>query len=206
MDIQAQITEAEAKVAELKQIEAQEKAAARRARIAAVTTTAGQPLNFVDGSDLAPATYKGRAHVKVGDITIQVAVSRGWNKDDRKKARVYVSGADDVDFTEAYAATNADAEKKGSYPIRGDYPETDKMFDRLNRQVIKNERALVEAAIAASPELAALVGSTKLHFSRHAGCSCPCSPGFIAASHIEAIVGDRLGNVTDIWISKEVAK
>lgn len=142
----------------------------------------------------------------VPGFRIHVTASNGYSAEDRKKARVYVSGADDVDFAEAYEATRRDTEAKGSSAIRGDNPATDKMFDRLNRQVVKNERAVLDAALSASADLRELVGDAALHFSRKAGCSCGCSAGFVASHHIAVQHDGRTLNVTDVFVTREVTR
>lgn len=69
------------------------------------------------------------------------------------------------------------------YGIRGEDPAMDKAWDRHNRQVIKNQRAVIEEVVAHEefdklPEVVKEVLVNKLTFSRYAGCRCGCSPGF----------------------------
>lgn len=59
------------------------------------------------------------------------------------------------------------------YTTRKEYPEVDKAWDRHNRAYVKAQTAALNA-------VAHLTGVTKARFDKHAGCSCPCSPGFIA--------------------------
>ena len=122
---------------------------------------------------------------------------RGPHYDDRRiglKTRVYVSGAENVNFEPAYELERA----TGGMKPRGDVPEVDKMYDRLNRQVIKNKRSVIENAIAEFPVLADLLDAIKFNFSRYAGCSCPCSPGFIAS---RPLIADNK-YVVSIYITK----
>jgi len=86
-----------------------------------------------------------------------------------------VAGEEPVDFTAAYEADRADG---GPQP-RGQRPEVDKLFDQLNRQVVKNQKKVALAAIAKIPALAELIEDCKMTFSKKAGCSCGCSPAFI---------------------------
>ena len=199
MDTTAQIAEAEAKLAELKAQARKEAAEKRATQREAATTGPGEGLNFValDGST------SRRAYLRAGDITVQVVLAKNsWERTEQKKARVSVSGEVDVDFTAAYEADRAD----GGPKPRGERPEVDKMFDRLNRQVIANKRDVVSEAVASLPELATLLDGIKLHFSRTAGCACGCSPAFVASQHIRVSVDGRTRNVTDIFVSREVAK
>ena len=107
------------------------------------------------------------------NYTIHICTA-AW--DDRsKKCRVYSDGETPVNFTEAWAADAAD----GGPKRRGERPEVDKLFDRLNHQVIKNKRESLDDAIFESELLADLVYGRKLVFSRLAGCSCGCSAGFV---------------------------
>jgi len=78
------------------------------------------------------------------------------------------------------------------YTSRGDYPEVDKAWDQFNRAFVKGQ-SMVLAAVAH------LTGVDEVRFDKRAGCTCPCSPGFIAKS------GKRSRGTT-IWVSvKEVA-
>ena len=140
----------------------------------------------------------------VGDLRIQVQATNGYSAEDRKKARVYVDGEPDVDFTEAYAMQRANTESYGSpsYP-RGTFPAEDKLFRDLNRVIVNGKRDIVAQATTESADLAELLKSVKLHFSRTAGCSCGCSPAFIASSHITVQHDGRNLNVTSIFVSKK---
>jgi len=65
------------------------------------------------------------------------------------------------------------------YTSRGDYPEVDKAWDQFNRAYTKGQ-SLVLAAIAH------LTGVDEFRFDRRAGCTCPCSPGFIGKAGLRA--------------------
>ena len=134
--------------------------------------------------------------IDLDGFTVRLRTVQDWDREAQKKTRVYVGGEEKVDFSEARALSEA----AGTYRREANV-EADKMWDRLNRQVIKNKRAVVEAALAQPSELSELLGGLKLSFSKYAGCSsCPCSPGFVAAAAVKRLVGDSHRNVTDIWI------
>ena len=61
------------------------------------------------------------------------------------------------------------------YTERGKYPEVDRAFDRMNRRIIAEKRAVLEAALR---RLVGGLEALELQFSRQAGCGCGCSPGF----------------------------
>lgn len=86
-----------------------------------------------------------------------------YQKDRDKKARIYYTGGREVMETVV-----------GQHPpfsVKGDDPENDKAWRAYNRA----ESDLARTAIAAAyPEFG------KSNFSRYAGCSCACSPGFIS--------------------------
>ncbi|AUG84844.1 hypothetical protein PBI_DISMAS_47 [Microbacterium phage Dismas] len=112
-------------------------------------------------------------------VTIVLHPAYGWKRN--TKTRVYVGGEEEVDFSEAYAMQRANAEEHGDpfYP-RGTFPEEDKLFARLNRQVVKNQKAVVEELRQTSEEADdVLARAGKLTFSRTAGCGCGCSPAFV---------------------------
>jgi hypothetical protein len=77
------------------------------------------------------------------------------------------------DATITYEPFDAD---QACYTSRGDDVEVDKAWDRHNK-----------AQVAAWQEVLRQVDHHthvgKSRFSRKAGCSCPCSPGFVAANH-----------------------
>lgn len=58
---------------------------------------------------------------------------------------------------------------------RGEYPEVDKAWDRYNRALVKGWGNVMR-------EVADLTGVDTFRYSRYAGCTCPCSSGFIAKS------------------------
>lgn len=77
--------------------------------------------------------------------------------------------------------------------IKGENKQLDLEWKRYNREEVRLQRELIEEALADQPLTRERLG--KLVFSRKAGCSCGCSPGFIA---------EGFGH-EDLFISKSVA-
>lgn len=90
---------------------------------------------------------------------------RTWNAE-FPKIRVYVAGEDEPTWPIPGSST------------RGDGSEVDKAWKRYNREERRLQREVIDEALAERPELADQLG--KLTWSRKAGCSCGCSPGWIA--------------------------
>jgi hypothetical protein len=78
---------------------------------------------------------------------------------------------------------------------RGEFPDVDKLYDRLNRRVATVYR---EIALDALRRLEC--GDFTGNFSRYAGCSCPCSPGVVLSRGYYSRIGDRMCQV-DLFIS-----
>ena len=100
--------------------------------------------------------------------------TKPWSKDGKKKARAYVWGA--VEPSKKPIEDQAvELGLDNIHTSKGDHPAMDKAWNKFNRVIVKNQRQVLAAALAAF-ELEA----SKISFSRYAGCgSCPCSPGFI---------------------------
>lgn len=134
----------------------------------------------------------------------------GYDRESQRKARVSVDGEDEVDFTEAYAL-----QKANGYQNRGVNPEEDKLFAKLNRQVVANKKAVIEAAKAESAYLAEMLDGRKLAFSRTAGCSCGCSPAFVPDRHLGGTIEypehdgtTRVAEgvkVRNLWVTRKTA-
>jgi hypothetical protein len=82
------------------------------------------------------------------------------------KARVYVFGAEEPNI------------ELPAPKFKGEDPENDKAYRDFNRKFAANMKAY---AILAQEN--GEVPNAKLRFSAKAGCSCPCSPGFILDKH-----------------------
>lgn len=132
----------------------------------------------------------------------------GFSQEDQRKARIYVAGEDDVDFSEAYAL-----QKANGYQDRGTNPEEDKLFNRLNREVVRNQKAVIEGAMAEDEWVRSLLEAVKLTFSRKAGCSCGCSAGFVPSLHLRARVAyqsfdgpnEAYVRVRNLWITRKAS-
>jgi hypothetical protein len=60
-----------------------------------------------------------------------------------------------------------------AYSIRGEDKDLDRAWDKYNRRLVSCQRAALEALKAAE-----VLDYSKASFSRYAGCTCPCSPGW----------------------------
>lgn len=96
------------------------------------------------------------------------------------KARVYVWDAPEPEIT-------LPAPKE-----RGVDPENDKAYDKFNRAVVRIQKAHLVAAM----EQGLIPNVEGIRFSKKAGCSCTCSPGFIIESvgsvdyHLKVIISE----------------
>jgi len=118
-----------------------------------------------------------KGYYTIEDDNFKVYISTGSTYNS-KKVRIYTEGYEDVDFTPAY-----EMEAAGAGIRRGENEAVDKMFDKLNRQVVKNKKAVIDEAIAKNSVVRALVGNAKYGFWKTAGCSCGCSAGHIADAY-----------------------
>jgi len=156
---------------------------------AVIETTQGLDFGTTESWEL----YKGKtASVKRNGFEIRVRLTdtKSSYRSNYPKVRISIDGENDVDFSEAYRL----AEEAGT-SRRGECVEADKAFDKANRQVVKNQKAVVQEAIEKFEELEFLRG-VKFNFSRYCFCSCPCSPGLIgeARPFIEVPVKERQYN------------
>ena len=65
-----------------------------------------------------------------------------------------------------------------AYSTIGVDPENDAAWRRYNRAEIKQQRLLLEEVLPGLQHLLGYTAPIKAAFSRKAGCSCSCSPGF----------------------------
>jgi hypothetical protein len=68
--------------------------------------------------------------------------------------------------------------------MKGEDPANDKAYADWNRAYVKAARAELYAILDALVAAGHLVERPKTTFSRTAGCSCPCSPGFKLDTHL----------------------
>lgn len=110
-----------------------------------------------------------------------------------KKARVYVHGpGDGAHASEVLAPFAALVGAKSVYTKRGEHPALDKAWDALNGWIVEQKEQALYAAMSQLVEpVEELIEGSK--FSRKAGCSCGCSPGFV----VEGLPPNR-----DVWVEE----
>ncbi|HEU4753643.1 MAG TPA: hypothetical protein VFU47_11090 [Armatimonadota bacterium] len=81
------------------------------------------------------------------------------------------------------------------FSTRGDFPDVDKLYDRLNRRIATVKREVALDAVRRLPRC----GDVTARFSRYAGCSCPCSPGVVLSRPVYLEVGGVTRQV-DFWV------
>jgi hypothetical protein len=93
-----------------------------------------------------------------------------------KKTRAYVDSAE-PNSDEPMRKLAEELGLKSPYTTRGESIPMDKAWDKFNREIVAKKKVILRNGLAALD-----LGSPRLLFSRKAGCSCGCSPGFIIAS------------------------
>lgn len=117
-----------------------------------------------------------------------------WNTS-YKKTRVFFSGVTSPiadpeweDFPHLHTQLNEGREYKFEpgyvlHTQRGDFPEIDKAWDRANRAYVDASTHHVERVLRTLFFQGDLSGGNnvlgKVRFSKNAGCSCGCSPGWV---------------------------
>jgi hypothetical protein len=161
------------------------------------TIETNQELDF--GTTEQRVLNKGaRASIERDGFIISVRLTDTWSsyRSNYPKVRVSVYGENDVDFTEANELSTAAGDH-----MRGASVEADKAWDKANRQVVKNQKALAAEAIGKFDEINFLEG-VKFNFSKYCFCSCPCSPGLIGEARPFINVPTEVSNYnseTDGW-------
>lgn len=92
--------------------------------------------------------------------------TRPWKS---AKIRVYVAGENEPEWPVPGPS------------VRGDGSDADRAWKRYNREERRLQREVIDEVLAQDTELANHLG--RLTWSRKAGCSCGCSPGWIAEGH-----------------------
>lgn len=87
--------------------------------------------------------------------------------------------------------------------VRGDGSDEDKAWRAFNRLESRTMSALIDAVLPLVLALTASPADLRYAFSRKAGCSCGCSPGFVVRNDFGTL--RYLGSPCDIWVS-EVTK
>lgn len=88
-------------------------------------------------------------------------------------------------YTRAYVGGTTPGYDAPRYSTIGDDPENDKAWRKYNRDEVKAMRALLAELEDELVDMFALVAAPKYSFSRRAGCSCPCSPGFVMDQRLQ---------------------
>src|SRR5256885_6646674 len=115
--------------------------------------------------------------------------------------------------TRLYAPT-ADMDDMDMPPAgrKGDNPNNDKAWRTYHRIEVDRQRVIIADAVAelaVSPlqgvpwPLAAELAGACYPFSRKAGCSCGCSPGYVVHTRTGDVVRDGYKSVSDIFISRK---
>lgn len=100
-----------------------------------------------------------------------------------RKTTIYVSGDDRIDEAPLRATATA-LGLDNIYTQRGDHPVMDAAWDAHNATIVAVKSAHLDLAKGAVPWL----NLSGAKFSRKAGCSCGCSPGFSVKSGIPMTV------------------
>jgi len=141
-----------------------------------VTKRAGGTLNYAE-------------RVQAGDQYFDVTVTcrRASASRSIPKTRVYVHAPNPEDVG---------GMAKPEYTTRGDDPENDKRWRQYNWQEIKVMRLFADAVLEDACKALGVTELGVIHFSRKAGCSCGCSPGFVA----------RKGRGWNVWVDVELVE
>lgn len=140
-----------------------------------------------------------------GDVRVSVRRRKSWGMTAHEynaKTRVYVSDAVAQARSPRLIELETEEMQLGEkrFSTRGEDRDVDRIYDRLNREIGRVKREAAAFAVRrliAGDFLRCYNPNVTFRFSRHAGCSCPCSPGVIAS--------DRIydgGNPVDIWIDR----
>jgi hypothetical protein len=103
-----------------------------------------------------------------------------------KKARLF--------WQDEFKTDNGDADVLGQRPeygARGVDAELDAAWDAYNKHHVK---LVKQAIIATLGRVVPDIKPNEVSYSRKAGCSCPCSPGFIISDRIRDVFGAKSGN------------
>jgi hypothetical protein len=121
-----------------------------------------------------------RKHVTfdVGGKTYEAELrGKDWSERRYAKAKGFCWGpGDDREPSKEFRFLAEHIGAPSVYTSRGDFPALDKAFDKMNREIVAAKREVFEAALKA---LGFEFAKGQVKFSRKAGCSCGCSPGFI---------------------------
>ncbi len=106
----------------------------------------------------------------------QRTYGRGGGNAYHAKARAHIWGpGDDRNPSVEFQALADHIGAPSVYTKKGEWPPLDKAFNKMNREIVEAKRKLLDKALKALD----ISIEKKPSFSRKAGCSCGCSPGFI---------------------------
>ena len=116
-------------------------------------------------------------------FTVRVSLKKrwGWGRNYTKNTRIYTDGVD---------LDKIEAEARPHYIAVG---EQSAEYKKATRAYRKEERRIITAALA---EIG--IEFESIRFSQKAGCSCPCSPGWVA-NDVLTIDGFR---IDDLFVSQ----
>lgn len=104
----------------------------------------------------------------------------GWSDRRISKTRIYTS-VTEQEVKEQYGLDRPE------YTIHGEDPENDKAWKKYNRAEVAIMKTKVTNVLHSFVDY----DGVTVKFSRTAGCSCPCSPGFIASALLKEPNGNR---------------
>ena len=125
-------------------------------------------------------------------FNIHVVAERGRYNRRPKKIRYYVDGFENVDYSDLMVTDN--------WP---NDPALTPEFKRRDRIELKHMRAVLEPGMAILRAEMPGAASEKVSYSRTAGCSCGCSPGFIGGFPRKIEFDGDTYWTTDVWVTKK---
>ena len=114
-------------------------------------------------------------------VRVNLKDGRAWGREHQKRTRIYTGGVD------------LDKIADDASPHFVAYGEQSAEYKKATRAYRKEERRIITAALA---EIG--IEFESIRFSQKAGCSCPCSPGWVA-NDVLTIDGFR---IDDLFISQ----
>lgn len=127
-----------------------------------------------------------------GDRQFKISVRRITDDRKRSHGRAHVSNwSDSLSATQVLTPFANALGLTAPYSQRGDYPALDKAWDAFNSIIVDSKTADLKTALQTVAEQVLMFKDAQLQFSRKAGCSCGCSPGFI----LKGVPGD-----VTIWV------
>lgn len=138
-----------------------------------MTITATESLTWTQRYEDSTSVF--RTVIDDGIVRIHIVAAAFPRK--AKNTRVYVDGEDPA--AESLALAEAASKAAGTY-LREVSPEADKLWDKHNRELVRNKKAFLQELREEYELLDNLLAGRKLNFSRRGGCSCGCSPAFVA--------------------------